>query len=139
MKKTISMLLIISLLLGSTLVLTGCNGDSKKIIGSWQAEIDYAAAVNAGISSVQGAAKMAEYIKFDSFPLLTTFTFHEDGTYTVTMDPASVFNGSAASVRLHFHLSGHGRPVPEPAVSLHRHVYHSPRFHRWYHRTDHLR
>lgn len=100
MKKTISMLLIISLLLSSTLVLTGCNGDSKKIIGSWQAEIDYAAAVNAGISSVQGAAKMAEYIKFDSFPLLTTFTFHEDGTYTVTMDPSSVFN-AVQNIRTH--------------------------------------
>ena len=100
MKKTISMLLIISLLLGSTVVLTGCNGDSKKIIGSWKAEIDYAAAVNAGISSVQDAAKMAEYIKFDSFPLLTTFTFHEDGTYTVTMDPSSVFN-AVQNIRTH--------------------------------------
>lgn len=100
MKRTISILLIISLLFCSTLALSGCNGDSKKIVGSWQAEIDYAAAVNAGISTVQNAAKMAKYIKFDSFPLLTTFTFHEDGTYSVTIDPSSVTN-AVQNIRVH--------------------------------------
>lgn len=88
------------MLLCSVIGLSGCNGDAKKIVGSWQAEIDYAAAVNAGISSVQGAEEMAEYIAFDTFPLLTTFTFHDDGTYSVTMDPSSVFN-AVQNIRAH--------------------------------------
>ncbi len=100
MKRAISFFLVLTLLLGCTLALSGCNSDKKKIIGSWQAKIDYAAAVNAGISSVQGADKMAEYIAFDSFPLLTTFTFYEDGTYSVMMDPSSVFN-AVQNIRAH--------------------------------------
>ena len=100
MKRTVSMMLIISLLLSCTLILTGCNSDKKKIIGSWQAEINYAAAVNAGLYAVDDMEKMADYIAFDSFMLTTTFTFRDDGTYTITLDSLSVFN-AVQTIRNH--------------------------------------
>jgi hypothetical protein len=99
-KKHICLLLVICLLLSA--LLSGCGGDGKKILGTWTAEIDYAAAVNAGINhaaaensgidSQEDIEDLTEYIQFDTFPLLTTFTFYEDGTYTVTTDSISVFN-----------------------------------------------
>ena len=91
-KKTISLLLVISLFLCNALVLTGCSSDKKNIIGTWQADINYAAAVNAGIYSADGMEDMGDYFKFDEFYLTTTFTFFEDGTYTVELDSTSVFN-----------------------------------------------
>ena len=92
MKRTISALLVLVMLLSCSLSLTGCNSAQKKIIGTWQADINYASAINAGISSVKDADKMAKYIEFDEFMLKTTFTFFADGTYQVELDSLSVFN-----------------------------------------------
>ena len=91
MKKRISLLLCLSLFLSMSCMLSGCNQDQKQIIGIWQAEINYAAAVNAGIYSADGMEDVGDYFAYDSFPLTTTFTFLSDGTYTVTLDPQSVF------------------------------------------------
>lgn len=88
MKKLTSWILCLSLFL---CMLSGCSNDQKNILGSWQAEIDYAAAVNAGIYSAEGMEDVGDYFEFDTFPLTTTFTFLADGTYTVTLDSQSVF------------------------------------------------
>ena len=92
MKKRISLLLCLSLFLSMSCMLSGCNQDQKQIIGTWQADINYASAINAGIAAVKDADKMAKYIEFDEFMLKTTFTFFADGTYQVELDSLSVFN-----------------------------------------------
>ena len=92
MKKAISIFLCAALLLSMCISLTGCNSDAKGIIGQWTAEINYASAVNAGISTAEGMEEIYEYFQFDEFYLTTTFTFLEDGTYTVELDAVSVFN-----------------------------------------------
>ena len=89
MKRTVGMILLLCVLLTT---FSGCNSDAKDIIGSWSADINYAAAVNAGIYSADGMEEMGDYFKFDEFYLTTTFTFLEDGTYTVELDAVSVFN-----------------------------------------------
>lgn len=89
MKKITSMVLLLCILLTT---FSGCNSDAKDIIGSWTADINYAAAVNAGIYSADGMEDMGDYFKFDEFYLTTTFTFLEDGTYKVELDALSVFN-----------------------------------------------
>lgn len=89
MKRIISVFLLLCILL---LTFSGCNSDAKNIIGSWTADINYAAAVNAGIYSADGMEEMGDYFKFDEFYLTTTFTFLEDGTYKVELDALSVFN-----------------------------------------------
>ena len=101
MKKLISWFLCLSLLL---CMLSGCSNDQKKILGSWQAEIDYAAAVNAGIYSAEDMEDVGDYFEFDTFTLTTTFTFLEDGTYTVTLDPQSVFK-AVQGIRSHMAAS----------------------------------
>lgn len=89
MKRTVGMILLLCVLLTT---FSGCDSDAKDIIGSWTADINYAAAVNAGIYSADGMEEMGDYFKFDEFYLTTTFTFLEDGTYTVELDAVSVFN-----------------------------------------------
>jgi hypothetical protein len=88
MKRLVSILLLLSMLLS----LSGCNGEAKAILGTWTAEINYAAAVNAGIYAADGMEDMGDYFEYEEFMLTTTFTFLEDGTYTVELDAASVFN-----------------------------------------------
>lgn len=100
MKKLVTFFLCLSLLLSMGCMLSGCSNDRKKILGSWQAEIDYAAAVNAGIYSAEGMEDVGDYFEFDTFPLTTTFTFLEDGTYTVTLDSQSVFK-AVQGIRSH--------------------------------------
>ena len=92
MKKAISIFLCAVLLFSMCMSLTGCNSDAKSIIGQWTAEINYAAAVNAGIHTSEGMKDIDDYFNFDEFYLTTTFTFFEDGTYTVELDSVSVFN-----------------------------------------------
>ena len=92
MKKAISVFLCAALLFSMCISFTGCNSDAKGIIGQWTAEINYAAAVNAGISTAEGMEDIYKYFQFDEFYLTTTFTFMEDGTYTVELDSISVFN-----------------------------------------------
>ena len=92
MKRSISIFLILSMLLGMALTMSGCAGDDKKILGTWKAEIDYTEALNAGIRSAEGMKDIAKYFQADSFILTTTFTFRDDGTYTVSIDDASAEN-----------------------------------------------
>ena len=84
MKKAISIFLCAVLLFSMCMSLTGCNSDAKSIIGKWTAEINYAAAVNAGIHTSEGMKDIDDYFNFDEFYLTTTFTFFEDGTLTVS-------------------------------------------------------
>ena len=92
MKRSISIFLILSMLLGMALTMSGCAGDDKKILGTWKAEIDYTEALNAGIRSAEGMKDITKYFQADSFILTTTFTFRDDGTYTVSIDEASAEN-----------------------------------------------
>ena len=90
MKKTICIVLSIVMLLSMSYMLTGCKSDAEKIIGSWTADINFADAFNTGISSAEGMEEMGKYFQVSSFILTTTFTFREDGTYTVVHDQDSI-------------------------------------------------
>lgn len=95
MKRSISFFLILTMLLGMALTMSGCAGDKKKILGTWKAEIDYTEALNTGIrsaGSAEGMQDMAKYFQADSFILTTIFTFRDDGTYTVAIDETSAEN-----------------------------------------------
>lgn len=89
MKKIISIFLSAALLLSLMCMLGGCETDAEKIIGTWTADINYAEALNAGFDSAEGMEDMAEYFHVDEFILTTSFTFNEDGTFTVALDKDS--------------------------------------------------
>lgn len=92
MKKAICVFVSVVLLLSLSCSLSACKNDTDDITGSWVAAIDYAEAINAGISSVDGAALMKDYFQVDHFILTTTFTFMENGTYRITYDEDSIAN-----------------------------------------------
>lgn len=92
MKRTICIFVSVVMLLSLSCLLSGCQSDTDDITGSWVADVDYAEALNAGISSVEGAVLMKDYLKVDRFVLTTTFTFTENGTYTITYDEDSIAN-----------------------------------------------
>jgi len=84
MKKTVSMLLIVTLLLSMSAMLSGC-GDEKKILGTWTADVDYADAFNLGIRSADGMDEIAKYFEAEEFIVTTTLIFRDDGSYTMTI------------------------------------------------------
>ena len=98
MKKMMSLFVCLSLLLSMGCMLGGCNSEQKKLVGTWQSEINYAPVVNTIIYSADSMKGVGDYFKLDSYTLLTTFTFWDDGTYTITVDPMEVFQ-SAQQIR----------------------------------------
>ena len=90
MKKTICVIMTIVMLLSVSYALTGCKSDAEIIIGSWTADINFADAFNTGISSADGMEEMGKYFHISTFTITTTFTFRDDGTYTVSHDQDSI-------------------------------------------------
>lgn len=87
MKKTVAIILCISMLCATMAMLSGCGKEESKFIGSWKADINMAAALNEGFAE---APEMAEYLKVDKFMVVMNFTFNEDGTYSCSMDKDSL-------------------------------------------------
>lgn len=82
MKKSISLVISVLLILALMLSLTGC-GEQKKFVGSWEATIDMTDFINQGIAEDE---EMAEYLKIKEFELVMKMTFKDDGTYKAYID-----------------------------------------------------
>ena len=70
-----------------SLVLCGCQAeksDSEKFIGKWDADVDFGKLITSVVAEQD--ADMAEYLDFKELKLAVTFTFEEDGTYTLETD-----------------------------------------------------
>ena len=85
MKKNMSIILSVLLVLALMLSLTGC-GEQKKFVGSWEATIDLTDFINQGIAEDE---EMAEYLEMEEFALVMKVTFKEDGTYKMYVDEKS--------------------------------------------------
>ena len=81
MKRSFSLALSVLLLCSMLCMLGGCHKEDPQIIGTWQAEINYADVVNDVLNS-------SKPVK--SFLLPTTFTFLSDGTYTIDVDTSKI-------------------------------------------------
>lgn len=89
MKKYLSTLLSLTLVLSLLLCLAGCGGgDEKKLEGTWNAELDLTDALNEGIAGED--PEIGEYIHVDSSKLNATYTFNSDGTYSTVIDEDSI-------------------------------------------------
>lgn len=78
----------IGLLLGED---TGNKEESDidpQIIGSWETTMDIAEVLNMFIPMFSDEPLVAEYINIESCPVKVTYTFNEDGTYTLIVDEA---------------------------------------------------
>ena len=98
MRKIVSMLLIAVMLLA----FVGCgnskSGDKEKFVGTWNATLDMTDVLNESLR--EGIAEedetMADYFSVDKFDFVVEFTFNEDGTYSTTVDEASLNRSSDA-------------------------------------------
>ena len=82
MKKMMALLLVLIMVL----TMTACASDQEKIVGTWETEVEFAEVFNNTLGSHEGA----EYLKVESLKLKMILTFHEDDTYTMVADAASV-------------------------------------------------
>ena len=98
MKRLFPLVISILLLVSMLCMLGGCHKEDPQIIGTWQAEIDYATVVNDIIYAADSMKDVGDYFKLDTFLLTTTFTFLDDGSYTVIVDSMEVYQ-SAQHIR----------------------------------------
>ena len=88
MKKKLSVLMCIVLVLSMLLTLTGCSGDKAKLVGKWKCEKNMAQSFNAGVAA--GDPTVAEYVALDEFNVVVYMEFYEDDTYSIYADEDSV-------------------------------------------------
>ena len=89
MKKRLSALMCIILVLSMLLALTGCSGgDKAKLVGKWKCEKDVAEVINRGIAI--GDENIAEYVSIDEFKIVVYMEFNENDTFSMYADPASL-------------------------------------------------
>ena len=88
MKKNLTKLVSILMVLVMMVGLSGCSNEKNAVLGSWKASMNLAEYLNQGIA--QEDATAAEYLSVDSFYLTMVLTFKEDNTYTITLDENSV-------------------------------------------------
>ena len=110
MKKLLALLLALAL----GLSLAACGGAKSDIVGTWQGKVDMTEYIvskgNADIGAVlsdQGVDMPLDSIGkyLPEFAPVCTYVFREDGTYTFTMDEASmqlVLEGYQAGVEAYF-------------------------------------
>ena len=88
MKKKLSVLMCIVLVLSMLLTLTGCGGDNAKLVGTWKCDKNMAKFFNDGVAI--GDPTIAEYIHLDEFNITVCMEFYDDDTYSIYADEASV-------------------------------------------------
>lgn len=82
MKRSISKVLSIVLMLALVLTLAGC-GEQSKFVGKWEAKLDLSDLMNKQMGE---NAAMADYIKIDDFIMVLELEFEDDGTYKMSVD-----------------------------------------------------
>ena len=87
MKKLTAKLLALMLALALVLSLTACGGsDQKKLVGTWECEVDFAPLYNQGMENEEGG----EYLMVKSLPVVLQMTFREDGTCAMSVHEDSL-------------------------------------------------
>lgn len=88
MKKTIVLLVLVSLLCGLS---AGCHEsgtDSADILGIWQGSIDMAGHLYEGLSAYN--PEFAALLDLEGFSVPVTWQFEENGTYSMKVDPVAM-------------------------------------------------
>lgn len=89
MKKKLSMLMCVALILSMLLALTGCSGgDKDKLVGKWKCEADMGAIINEAMAAEDES--IAEYLAVDEFKMVVYMEFHEDNTFAMYADTDSL-------------------------------------------------
>ena len=86
MKKNITKLMALLLVLVMAVSMTACASDQEKMVGTWQSDVEFAPVFNDTLSSTEDA----EYLSVESLKIRVILTFTEEGTYTLAADADSM-------------------------------------------------
>lgn len=86
MKKYLSVILTVIMVLAMLVTLSGCTNEAKKFVGTWETTLDMADAINEELASDEEVAK---YLSVDEFELVMAIKFNDDGTYKMYVDEDS--------------------------------------------------
>lgn len=88
-RKSMSLMLCLSLMCALLLACSGCgNKEKDALVGTWETTLDMTDMVNdemkAGLGS--DAAEMMKYLTIDDFSIKVSLTFNSDDTYKMSVD-----------------------------------------------------
>ena len=86
MKRILSLIIVITLVLCCIFSLTACT-ETPDIIGKWSSSIDLSGALNKALAQDEATA---QYVKVSDFSLDIQAEFKENGTYTLSIDEDSL-------------------------------------------------
>lgn len=89
MKKTVSIIMSMLLVVTMMTALAGCGSDTDRIVGKWETTLDLGAMFDESLKSDSDMAEMADTITFHSVDAKVVFDFKDDGTYTLEWDEDS--------------------------------------------------
>lgn len=87
MKKVMSMLMVVVLVLAMMTMFAGCGNDADKLVGTWTSEVDMTQIINEELAA---DPTLAGFFTINDFRIVMIMTFNEDGTYCSTVDAESV-------------------------------------------------
>lgn len=92
MKKSISLLVSLTLMCALLLACAGCGDkEADALVGDWQATIDMTDMVNDEMKAGLGNdAELMSYFNISDFTIKINLSFGSDGTYKLTADQASL-------------------------------------------------
>lgn len=90
MKKNMTKVLSVVLVLAMVLMLGGCGASDKDaLLGTWQAKLDMTDLFNESLLAGTGE-EMGAYMKVEDFTLTVNLTFNSDDTYAMVLDETAL-------------------------------------------------
>ncbi len=87
MKRTLSLVLCLAMVVSMMFTLTGCFGEQSKYIGTWKATLDLTDIMNDELAKDE---EMGDYFKLTNFSVVMYLRFSDDGTYSMWIEEESV-------------------------------------------------
>lgn len=86
-RKSLSLLACLSLMCALLLMCSGCGGDKKALVGSWESTLDLTDMVNDQMKAGMGGDQdLMQYFTIKDFSIKLVLTFNEDDTYKLAVD-----------------------------------------------------
>lgn len=90
-RKSLSLLVCLSLMSALLLACSGCGGgDKKALLGNWETSIDLTDMINDEMKAGLNDDEMLQYLTVEKFTMELSLSFNEDDTYAMSVDEAAL-------------------------------------------------
>lgn len=90
-RKSLSLLVCLSLMSALLLACSGCGGgDKKALLGNWETSIDLTDMINDEMKAGLNDDEMLQYLTVEKFTMELSLSFNEDNTYAMSVDEAAL-------------------------------------------------